>query len=68
METKHLRGLSSTLNKQIKQRKREGGPTKALRMAKTRPERRRDGICFIGEGAPEFQPTEKWNWKPKKTS
>jgi len=37
-------------------------------MAKTRPERRRDGICFIGEGAPEFQPTEKWNWKPKKTS
>ena len=38
MENKHLKGLDSDLNHQIKETKKLGGPSNALRRVKRRPE------------------------------
>ena len=66
---KHMRGLQSDLNHQLKMNKGKG-PSDALKKIMKRPggvynprKTRRDGYCCMGDIDQELQPKKKWNWK-----
>ena len=63
MLSKHMRGLAQDHNRQARETKKMGGPSKALRRLKKRPELNKDGRCFMGDIDPDLQPKKKWNWK-----
>jgi len=50
MENKHLSGLQADLNKQIKQNKRTGGPSSALKRIKKRPSGNYHANARVGAG------------------
>jgi len=71
MKLSDLRGLDGDLARQTKKTRKSGGASKALRMAKKRPEggqgTRRDGYCFTGDIKPAWWlKNKKWGWKPPK--
>lgn len=67
MKLEHLRGVESSLNKQIRENKKKGHSEKFKREAERRGIKRPNSpfAVVVGEKAPWLK--KKWDWKQKKT-